>query len=202
MRSAPPRRRACAPATRLAAHVAELKLKVQNATANPRLEAALQGNVDAATLQDLFRSEVWWQPFRDEFKVYAIALDGDKLDILEGMRTAEFAAEPLVRAARARREPIAEIVMGKGWPYAAAATVAPVPERAVAPVLVLAKPIDEAVVRSLADKARGAVLLSDGKAPVLESGDDGRARAAAPRRRRGEPRGRSSSRPTGAGPRS
>jgi len=40
-------------------------------------------------------------------------------------------------------------------------------------VLVLAKPIDEAAVRSLADKARGAVLLSDGKAPVLESGDEG-----------------------------
>ena len=156
----------------LAAHVAELKLKVQNAAANPRLQAALQGNVDAATLQDLFRSEVWWQPFRDEFKVYAIALDGDKLDILEGMRAAEFAGEPLVRAARGRHEPVAEIVMGKGWPYAAAAAVAPVAERPVAPVLVLAKPIDEAAVRSLADKARGAVLLSDGKAPVLESGDD------------------------------
>jgi hypothetical protein len=156
----------------LAAHVAELKLKVQNAAANPRLQAALQGNVDAATLQDLFRSEVWWQPIRDEFKVYAIALDGDRLDILEGMRAAEFAGEPLVRAARGRHEPIAEIVMGKGWPYAAAATVAPVAERSVAPVLVLAKPIDEAAVRSLADKARGAVLLSDGKAPVLESGDD------------------------------
>jgi protein kinase-like protein len=156
----------------MAAHVAELKLKVQNAVANPRLQAALQGNVDAATLQDLFRSEVWWQPIRDEFKVYAIALDGDKLDILEGMQAAEFAGEPLVRAARGRHEPIAEIVMGKGWPYAAAATVAPVAERPVAPVLVLAKPIDEAAVRSLADKARGAVLLSDGKAPVLESGDD------------------------------
>ncbi len=156
----------------LAAHVAELKLKAQNAAANPRLAAALQGNVDAATLQDLFRSEVWWQPFRDEFKVYAIALDGEKLDVLEGMQAPEFAGEALVRAARTRREPIAEIVMGKGWPYAAAAALAPVPERAIAPVLVLAKPIDEAAVRSLAEKARGAVLLSDGKAPVLDSGDD------------------------------
>ena len=34
------------------------------------------------------------------------------------------------------------------------------------------KPDDLEAVRSLADKARGAVLLSDGKAPVLESGDD------------------------------
>jgi len=155
----------------LANHVAELKLKAQNATANPRLSAALQGNVDAATLQDLFRSEVWWQPYRDEFKVYAIALESEKLDILEGMNAADFAADLLVREARERREPVAEIVMGKGWPYAAAATIAPVPERAIAPVLVLAKPIDEAALRRLADKAHGAILLSDGKAPVLETGD-------------------------------
>ncbi|HET6149914.1 MAG TPA: serine/threonine-protein kinase [Polyangia bacterium] len=155
----------------LASHVAELKLKAQNATANPRLSAALQGNVDAATLQDLFRSEVWWQPYRDEFKVYAIALETDKLDILEGMNAADFAADQLVREARQRREPVAEIVMGKGWPYAAAATIAPVPERSIAPVLVLAKPIDEATLRRLADKAHGAVLLSDGKSAVLETGD-------------------------------
>jgi hypothetical protein len=155
----------------LANHVAELKLKAQNATANPRLSAALQGNVDAATLQDLFRSEVWWQPYRNEFKVYAIAFDSEKLDILEGMAAADFAGDLLVREARERREPVAEIVMGKGWPYAAAAMIAPVPERAIPPVLVLAKPIDEAVVRRLAEKARGAVLLSDGKTPVIESGD-------------------------------
>ena len=155
----------------LAAHLSELKLKAQNAAANPRLAAALQGNVDAATLQDLFRNEVWWQPYRDEFKVYAIALDSDKLDILEGMRAAEFAADRLVHQARERREPVSEIVLGKGWPYTAAATVAPVPDRAVLPVLVLAQPIDEAAVRTLADKAHGAVLLSDGKAPVIETGD-------------------------------
>ena len=155
----------------LLAHVAELKLKAQNAAANPRLSAALQANVDAATLQDLFRNEVWWEPYRNEFKVYAIAFDSDKLDILEGMRASEFAADRLVRQARDRREAVAEIVMGRGWPYAAAATVAPVPERAVAPVLVLAKPIDEAAVRQLADKARGAVLLSDGRSAIVESGD-------------------------------
>ena len=170
----------------LGAHVAELKLKVQNAAANPRLQAALQGNVDAATLQDLFRTETWWQPIRDEFKVYAIALDGDKLDILEGMRAADFAGEAMVRSARGRREPIAEIVMGKGWPYAAAATVAPVAERAVAPVLVLAKPIDEAAVRSLADKAR-----ERGAAQRREGAGAGerrrwRARALAPRGRLGD----------------
>ena len=44
----------------LASHVRELKLEAQNAASNPRLVAALRGNVDAATLADLFRTEEWW----------------------------------------------------------------------------------------------------------------------------------------------
>jgi hypothetical protein len=47
-----------------------------------------------------------------------------------------------------------------------------VPERRVAPVLVLARPIDEAAVRKLSEKAHGAVMLSDGKAPVIQTGPD------------------------------
>jgi hypothetical protein len=39
-------------------------------------------------------------------------------------------------------------------------------------VLLLAKPIDEAAVRKLSDKARGAVLLSDGQAAVIQTGPD------------------------------
>jgi hypothetical protein len=58
----------------LAAHVRELKLEAQNAAANPRLVAALRGNADAATLQDLFRTEEWWEPYRNAFKVYAVGL--------------------------------------------------------------------------------------------------------------------------------
>lgn len=57
----------------LSAHVDELKLQAHNAASNPRLAAALRGNVDAATLRDLFKSEEWWQPYRSEFKVYAVA---------------------------------------------------------------------------------------------------------------------------------
>ena len=52
--------------------------------------------------------------------------------------------------------------MGKGWPYAAAAAGVELPGQAVPAVLLLAKPIDDAAVRKLAEKARGAVLLSDG----------------------------------------
>jgi len=156
----------------LATHVGELKLEAHNAASNPRLVAALSGNVDAATLQDLFRTEEWWEPYRNAFKVYALAFEGEKLDVLEGMKTAEFASDLLVREARERREAVAEIVMGKGWPYAAAAVAVTVPERRVPPVLLLARPIDEAAVRKLSEKARGAILLSDGKTAFIQTGPE------------------------------
>jgi hypothetical protein len=156
----------------LAVHVGELKLEASNAASNPRLAAAVRANVDAATLRDLFRTEEWWEPYRNAFKVYAVALDSEKLDIIEGMQNAEFASDLLVREARERREAVAEIVMGKGWPYAAAAVAIDSPERRLPLVLLLARPIDEAAVRKLSEKAHGAVLLSDGKSAVIETGAD------------------------------
>jgi hypothetical protein len=156
----------------LAAHVRELKLEAQNAAANPRLVAALRGNADAATLQDLFRTEEWWEPYRNAFRVYAVAFEGDKLDVIEGMKTADFASDLIIREARERKEAVAEVVMGKGWPYAAAAASVELPGRSIPAVLVLAKPIDEAAVRKLAEKARGGVLLSDGQRAVIEAGPD------------------------------
>ena len=156
----------------LAAHVRELKLEAQNAASNPRLVAALRGNADAATLQDLFRSEDWWEPYRNAFRVYAVAFEGDKLDVIEGMKTAEFASDLIIREARERKEAVAELVMGKGWPYAAAAARVELPGRSIPAVLVLAKPIDDTAVRKLAEKARGAVLLSDGTRAVIEAGAD------------------------------
>jgi hypothetical protein len=154
----------------LGTHVRELKLEAQNAAANPRLVAALRGNADAATLQDLFRTEDWWEPYRSAFKVYAVAFEGDKLDVIEGMKTAELASDLLVREARERKEAVAEIVMGKGWPYAAAAADVEMPGRSNPAVLLLAKPIDDGAIRKLAEKARGAVLLSDGTRPVIAAG--------------------------------
>jgi len=156
----------------LAAHVGELKLEAQNAAQNPRLVAALRGNADAATLQDLFRTEQWWEPYRNTFKVYAVAFQGDKLDVIEGMPNADFASDLLIREARERHEAVAEIVMGKGWPYAAAAADVDLPGKSLPAVLLLAKPIEEAAVRKLAEKARAAVLLSDGTRPVLEAGPE------------------------------
>jgi hypothetical protein len=156
----------------LTAHVDELKLEARTASANPRLVAALSGEVDAATIRDLFTTETWWEPYRKAFKVYALAFEGEKLSVLEGMKDAEFSSDLLVRQARERREPVADIVMGKGWPYAATAVAIEVATRRVPVVLLLARPIDEAAVRKLSDKAHGAVLLSDGKTAVIQTGPE------------------------------
>ena len=51
-----------------------LEGQTQNATANPRLVAALDANVDQETLRDLLLTEPWWEPFRrgvDGFGLYA-----------------------------------------------------------------------------------------------------------------------------------
>ncbi len=154
----------------LGTHVRELKLEAQNAASNPRLVAALRGNADAATLQDLFRTEEWWEPYRNAFKVYAVAFDSDKLDVIEGMKNADFASDLLVRQAREGHEAVAQIVMGKGWPFAAAAANVELPDKPNPAVLLLARPIDDAAIRKLAEKARGPVLLSDGTHAVLEAG--------------------------------
>ncbi|HEY4394319.1 MAG TPA: serine/threonine-protein kinase [Polyangia bacterium] len=156
----------------LTAHVRELKLEAQNAAANPRLVAALRGSVDAATLQDLFRTESWWEPYRNAFKVYAVAFDSDKLDVIEGMANTEFASDLLIRQAREGHEAVAQIVMGKGWPFAAAAANIELPGKPTPAVLLLARPIDDAAIRKLAEKARSPVLLSDGVRAVLEAGPE------------------------------
>jgi hypothetical protein len=153
-------------------HVRELRLEAQNAAANPRLVAALRGNADAATLQDLFRNEEWWEPYRSAFQVYAVAFDTDKLDVIEGMKNADFFSDLLVREARERHEAVAHIVMGKGWPFAAAAADVDLPGKSTPAVLVLAKPVDDGAIRKLAEKAGGAVLLSDGSHAVIEAGTE------------------------------
>jgi hypothetical protein len=156
----------------LTSHVRELKLEARNAASNPRLVAALRGNADAATLQDLFRTEEWWEPYRSAFKVYAVAFEGDQLDVIEGMKNADFASDLLIRQAREEHDVVAQIVMGKGWPFAAAAAAVDLPKKQIPAVLVLAKPIDDTAIRKLAEKARAPILLSDGTRAVLEAGPE------------------------------
>src|SRR3569833_619426 len=148
----------------LSAHLAELRLKADTAASNPRLVFALQGNVDERTMRDLWRTEEWWRPWRTEFKVYALAFGGPRLDVVEGVGANDLSVGSLLRRVRERGDSAAEIVAGRTGPYAAAATLVPVPGREHPAVLVLARPVDPAALRAIADKAAGPVALAlDGR---------------------------------------
>lgn len=152
---------------------ADLELKAQNAAANPRLGFALQGNVDERTLRDLWRTEEWWRPWRSEFAIYAVArTGGGALDVVEGIDPAVLDLGDLLRRAATARDAVSAIVVGKGWPYAATATAVRVPGRERPPLLLLAKPIDQALLGRLSDKAGGAVLVSDGRRALMQAGPE------------------------------
>jgi hypothetical protein len=123
-------------------------------------------------LQDLFRTEEWWEPYRNAFRVYAVAFDRRQAGRHRGDEDRRLRVRSDHREARERKEAVAELVMGKGWPYAAAGGRVELPGRQIPAVLVLAKPIDDTAVRKLAEKARGGVLLSDGTRSVIEAGAD------------------------------
>jgi len=156
----------------LSAHLAELRLKADTAASNPRLVFALQGNVDERTMRDLWRTEEWWRPWRTEFKVYALAFGGPRLDVVEGVGANDLSVGSLLRRVRERGDSAAEIVAGRTGPYAAAATLVSVPGREHPAVLVLARPVDPAALRAIADKAAGPVALAlDGRV-VADAGAD------------------------------
>ena len=98
----------------LAAQVSDLKEKAENASANPRLVFALQGNVDESTMRDLWKTEEWWRPWRTEFKIYAVAVSGLNLDVVEGIDAADLDAEALIRRVRERGDAASDIIVGKG----------------------------------------------------------------------------------------
>ena len=128
---------------------------------------------DADTLKDGFRTEAWWAPFRAGFSVYGVALDGEKLEAVEGMDAAEIDAGALVRAARTRRQASGLTLAGpRRWPYAAAAAVVDVPGRQAAPVVVLAKAVDLAFAQDLSRKLGGSIVISDGRTALLSAGPD------------------------------
>jgi len=156
----------------LSAHLAELRLKADTAASNPRLVFALQGNVDERTMRDLWRTEEWWRPWRTEFKVYALAFGTARLDVVEGVGANDLSVGGLLRRVREHGDSVAEIVAGRAGPYAAAATLVAVPGRDHPVVLVLAKPLDPAALRTIADKAAGPVALAlDGRV-VADAGAD------------------------------
>jgi hypothetical protein len=133
--------------------------RVQAAAGLRALNAAVAAHVDSATINDLLDNEDWWRPFRDEFPLVRLIVDGSVLagrgatgdanaavgaDVVAKARrqtvasgqTSIGAMPYLLAAARLTGESNEEAVLlvGRPAPRPAPALAAP-PERAPAPML-------------------------------------------------------------------
>ena len=140
------------------AHRLALEAKATAAAALPPLHAALTNQVDGHTLIDLFETEEWWRPVRDEFKALRV-ISGDQILVTQGKLDLGTADKDLV--AGARKDQVASGVgVVKGVPLVLTAARVQVMEN-LAPVLVLGNAFDIATVQALADRTNQAVMLSE-----------------------------------------
>jgi hypothetical protein len=122
-----------------------------------------------ATIIDFFTTELSWDPYRKKFKVQGLSAEGDKLQVVQGIKAQDFGSEELIRQARDRGRATGTVA-ARDWPYEAAAAQVVVPGLGKPVILVLARPFDEAILRELAERAGGAVLISDGVKALAQSG--------------------------------
>jgi hypothetical protein len=126
-----------------------------------------------ATIIDYFTTELSWEPYRKKFRVQGLSAEGDRLQVVQGIKAQDFAGEELIRQARDRGRATGTAAArdsGKDWPYEAAAAQVVVPGLGKPVILVLARRFDEGILRELAERAGGAVLISDGAKALAQSG--------------------------------
>lgn len=144
----------------LAVQAESLSVLAHNATVNPPLVAALRAHVDQRTLGDLFASESWWAPYR--FLASAVSYRGEVIAFAQpGAR--ELSLPPLVARARAGTEPVSTVLAGPTRAHLASAVVIPLAASQAPAVLVLTKALDHELLRTVAERAGGSVLVFDGK---------------------------------------
>jgi Protein kinase domain len=151
-------------------HLATLELRAQNAGTNPRLVAALGGNVSQETLRDLFSTESWWQPFRESFASTYLAAPGAQVTFIAGGREVSLPADALVARVRASRWVASALVAADGRVHAVVAVPVLMPNPAHTPVLLLTQPFESQVLGQIAERTGEAVVLSDGKSALVGAG--------------------------------
>src|SRR5262245_24820724 len=143
-----------------------LEGQTQNATANPRLVAALDASVDQETLRDLLLTEPWWEPFRrgvDGFGLY-----GDEATpIVTSRLPAALDARTMVRDAHQAHHTSAGLLLAADQVLAVAACPVALTGRSDWPVLVSTRVLDVGLVSGMAERAGGAVAISDGNRLVV-----------------------------------
>ena len=135
-----------------------LEAKATAAAAIKPLHAALTTQVDGHTLLDLFETEEWWKPVRDDWKALRLIV-GEQLMASQGKLDLGSADRELVAAAR--KDLVASgVAIVKGVPVLLVAVRVPVMDQ-LAPVLVLGNAFEIATVQALADRSGQAVMLSE-----------------------------------------
>jgi hypothetical protein len=123
----------------------------------------------AGTLADSFQSEPEWRSYRQAYPVYAISAEGQDVDLVMGAGKTSLSAPAVVRAARDKGVG-SGLVAGGGKLYAAAAAPITVPGRTTPAVILLAKPVDDSMVKDLSGSAGAGLLLVDGKTRAALAG--------------------------------
>jgi hypothetical protein len=146
----------------LRGQLAGFEVQVQNATGNPRLVAALDADVDEETLRDLVLTEPWWEAFRKSVDGFGLIRERDARTVASGVPYGLDWA-PLVETARAGRKTASEVRSAAGQVLMIAASPIPLRSGKRSPVLVALRSLDIAAVSMIAERARGAVGISDGR---------------------------------------
>ncbi|MBS2023543.1 MAG: serine/threonine protein kinase, partial [Deltaproteobacteria bacterium] len=151
----------------LQARLSVLQARTETAAQLPALVAQI-GRVDWNTLKDGFLSEPWWASVRAEASIYGIAMEGPTLDFVVGL-SGGLSSGDLVLKARQDRKASA-LRLSQGQPFLMATSVIDKPGLSVPPVLLLARPFDDALFSELGQRIEGAAILSDGKTKLASLG--------------------------------
>ena len=142
--------------------IGSLEAQVQNGTANPRLVAALDANVDQETLRDLLLTEPWWEPFRRAVDGYGLYSD-ETTAVVTSHLPVSFDARALIHDARQAHHPSSGLLQAAGQVLAVASAPVALTGRSDWPVLVAAKVLDVGRLSGLAERAGASVAISDGR---------------------------------------
>jgi hypothetical protein len=151
-----------------------LEGQTQNATANPRLVAALNANVDQETLRDLLLTEPWWEPFRRSVDGFGL-FGEDRSPLVTSRLPAGFDAGAILREADQVHHASSSLVLAADQVVAAAACPVALTGRSERPVLVSARLVDVGLMSGMAERAGGTVAISDGRRLLVAAATAGTA---------------------------
>jgi hypothetical protein len=143
-----------------------LRARAKMAAGLEPLRAALSSRVDIPTIVDLFASEDWWRPYREE--VLASRLIIGEMVAHHGSVDLGEADQTVVAAAR-RNQLGAEVVAVGGRPLMVAAARVDLNIKGD-PVLVLAMPLELKTLDGVATRTKLSLLLTDGRTALLTAG--------------------------------